>query len=89
MSWLRSSGCPVRKSRTPFVSPPEQQPKFFLDRSLGRVAIPALLRADGWELVTLAEHYGVPEDERIADTEWIQDAAEHGWPILMKDKRIR
>lgn len=70
------------------MSPPEQ-PKFFLDRSLGRVAVPALLRADGWELVTLAEHYGVPEDERVADTQWIQDAAERGWPILMKDKRIR
>ena len=51
------------------MSAPEQQPKFFLDRSLGRVAIPALLRADGWELVTLAGHYGVPEAERIADTE--------------------
>ena len=71
------------------MSPPEQQPKFFLDRSLGRVAVPALLRADGWELVTLAEHYGVPEDEQVADTEWIRDAAERGWAILMKDKRIR
>lgn len=71
------------------MSPPEQQPKFFLDSSLGRVAVPALLRADGWELVTLAEHYGIPEDEQVADTQWIQDAAEHGWPILMKDKRTR
>jgi hypothetical protein len=71
------------------VSPPGQQPKFFLDRSLGRVAVPALLRADGWELVTLAEHYGVPEDEQVADTEWIRDSAERGWAILMKDKRIR
>ena len=71
------------------MSLPEQQPKFFLDRSLGRVAVPALLRADGWDLMTLAEHYGVPEDEQVADTQWIQDAAERGWPILMKDKRIR
>lgn len=71
------------------MSPPEQQLKFFLDRSLGRVAVPALLRADGSDLVTLAEHYGVPEDEQVADTQWIQDAAERGWPILMKDKRIR
>jgi hypothetical protein len=71
------------------VSTPEPQPKFFLDRSLGRVAVPALLRAADWNLVTLAEHYGVPEDERVADTEWIRDAATRGWPILMKDKRIR
>jgi PIN like domain len=48
-----------------------------------------LLRAAGWDLVTLAEHYGVPDDERVADPEWIRDAAIHGWPILMKDKRIR
>jgi len=71
------------------VSPPEQQPKFFLDRSLGRIAVPSRLRAAGWELVTLAEHYGVPDDEQIADTQWIRDAAGCGWPILMKDKRIR
>lgn len=71
------------------MSTPEPQPKFFLDRSLGRVAVPALLRAADWDLVTLAEHYGVPEDERVADTEWIRGAAIRGWPILMKDKRIR
>jgi hypothetical protein len=68
---------------------PEQQPKFFLDRSLGRVAVPSLLRGAGWDLVTLAEHYGVPDDERVLDSQWIQDAAEHGWPVLMKDKRVR
>jgi PIN like domain len=71
------------------VPTPEPQPKFFLDRSLGRVAVPMLLRAAGWNLVTLAEHYGVPQDEQVADTKWIQDAATFGWPILMKDKRIR
>lgn len=71
------------------MSPPEQQPKFFLDRSLGRVAVPALLREAGWLLVTLAEHYGTPDDEQVPDTQWIRDAATQGWPILMKDKRIR
>ncbi len=69
--------------------PREQQPKFFLDRSLGRIAVPSRLRAAGWGLVTLAEHYGRPDDEQIADVQWIRDAATHGWPILMKDKRIR
>ena len=37
----------------------------------------------------MAEHYGTPADEQIADVQWIEDAAIHGWPILMKDKRIR
>ena len=71
------------------MPPHEQQPKFFLDRSLGRIAVPARLRAADWDLVTLAEHYGTPADEQIADVQWIEDAAIHGWPILMKDKRIR
>jgi hypothetical protein len=72
------------------VSPPKQQPpRFFLDRSLGRKSVPEGLRADAWDIVTLAEHYGVPADERVADVDWIEEAARQGWPILMKDKRIR
>jgi hypothetical protein len=71
------------------VSQREQPPKFFLDRSLGRKAVPEVLRADGWDVITLAQHYGMPADERGADTDWIQEAAKRGWPILMKDKRIR
>jgi hypothetical protein len=71
------------------VSSPEQQPRFFLDRSLGRKGVPEALRASGWQLITLAEHYGMPADERVPDTDWIQEAAKRGWPILMKDKRIR
>jgi hypothetical protein len=72
------------------VSSPEQSPpKFFLDRSLGRKAVPEALRGVGWSIVTLAEHYGVPADEKVADVNWIEEAAKQGWPILMKDKRIR
>jgi PIN like domain len=71
------------------VSLPEQPPRFFLDRSLGRKAVPEALRADGWDVITLAEHYGIPADEQVADTDWIEEAAKRGWPILMKDKRIR
>jgi hypothetical protein len=71
------------------VSLPNPQPRFFLDRSLGRKAVPEALREDGWDVVTLAEYYGVPADQHVADSAWIQEAAEQGWPILMKDKRIR
>lgn len=45
------------------MSQPEQPPRFFLDRSLGRKAVPEALRADGWDVITLAEHYGIPADE--------------------------
>ena len=71
------------------MSQPEQPPRFFLDRSLGRRAVPEALRADGWDVITLAEHYGIPADEQVADKDWIEEAAKRGWPILMKDKRIR
>ena len=71
------------------MSQPAQPLRFFLDRSLGRKAVPEALRADGWDVITLAEHYGMPADEQVADTDWIEEAAKHEWPILMKDKRIR
>jgi hypothetical protein len=75
------------------VSQPEQPPRFFLDRSLGRRAAlsagPEALRADGWDVITLAEHYGIPADEQVADKDRIEEAAKRGWPIPMKDKRIR
>jgi hypothetical protein len=39
--------------------------------------------------VTLAEHYGVPQDEAVVDVEWLQLAGREGWPVLMKDERIK
>lgn len=64
-------------------------PHFFVDRNLGRRQVPELLRAEGWDLVTLAEHYGIPADESVADVDWLQVAGGRGWPVLMKDERIR
>ena len=71
------------------MSHPAGLPDFFLDRSLGRVKVPGLLRDAGLRLTTLSEHYGVPGDERIADEEWLEFAGSRGWIVLMKDKRIR
>lgn len=51
------------------MSHPDGLPDLFLDRSLGRKKVPELLRAQGIRLITLAEHYGIPDDETIADTE--------------------
>jgi hypothetical protein len=66
-----------------------EAPFVFVDRSLGRVQVPRLLRANRIELVTLAEHYGRPEDEAVDDVTWITDASEHGWILFMKDAQIR
>lgn len=64
-------------------------PDLFLDRSLGRVQVPSALKAAGLRVRTLAEEYGLPRDEGVADTEWLAHAGRNGWPVLMKDERIR
>lgn len=46
-------------------------PHFFVDRSLGGVTVPILLREAGWELTTLAEHYGIRAGEGIDDIDWL------------------
>lgn len=71
------------------MSHPDGLPDLFIDRSLGRIQVPRLLRDAGLRLVTLAEHYGIPEDEKIADVEWLELAGHNGWVVFLKDARIR
>jgi hypothetical protein len=71
------------------VSHPDGLPDLFLDRSLGRKKVPQLLRESGLRLVTLAEHYGVPADEIVEDTDWLALCGERGWLAVMKDSRIQ
>lgn len=68
---------------------PDGLPELFLDRSLGRRQVPDLLRAAGLRLRTLAEVYGIPADETVADVDWLACAGQQGWAVLMKDERIR
>lgn len=71
------------------MSHPDGLPDLFLDRSLGRIMVPQLLRDAGLRLVTLAEHYGMPQDEAVADETWLELAGERRWAVFMKDGRIR
>jgi hypothetical protein len=71
------------------VSHPAGLPDLFIDRSLGRKQVPGLLRAAGLRLITLAEHYGIPADEIVADTTWLAEVGRRGWVALMKDENIR
>lgn len=64
-------------------------PLFFVDRSLGRIRLPTLLRDAGWSLVTMADHYGEEAGQAVSDTDWLELAGESGWPVLAKDERIR
>jgi len=70
------------------VSHPDGLPDLFVDRSLGRLVVPDLLRAAGLRLTTLAERYGMPADEDIPDVTWLADAGHRGEAVLMKDERI-
>src|SRR4029450_880234 len=87
-SSARSSAFRPASSRTSCVSHPDGLPDLFLDRSLGRIKVPRLLRAAGLRLVTLSEHYTIPADEDVADDEWLELAGSRGWAVLMKDTRI-
>lgn len=68
---------------------PQGLPDLFIDRSLGRRQVPDLLRVAGLRVHTLAEVYGIPEDETVSDVDWLSRAGDEGWPVLMKDERIR
>ena len=71
------------------MSHPAGLPDIFVDRSLGRHKVPARLRAAELRLVTLAEHYGMPADEKIKDEEWLRLVGGQGWVAFTKDTRLR
>ena len=64
-------------------------PEFFVDRSLGRIKVPQLLRQAGLTIVTLADRYGIPTDETVTDEQWLVDAGGRSEAVLTKDARIR
>ena len=59
---------------------PDGLPDLFVDRSLGRIQVPRLLREAGLRLTTLAERYGVPADEAVTDEQWLEDAGNSARP---------
>ena len=77
------------RSRTSSALPSASAPEFFVDRSLGRRVVPAALRDAGANVLTMAEVYGERVGQGLADEEWLRDAGEHGWIVLMKDAKIR
>lgn len=40
-------------------------------------------------MVTLAEVYGVPADEKVLDTDWLEKSGAEGWIVFTKDGAIR
>ena len=64
------------------------RPEFFVDRSLGRHGVSAVLIAAGWTVTTHFEVYG-DRDERVSDVEWLEHCAAHELVVLSKDRRLR
>lgn len=87
MSW--KTLCVLQPPETPPEPAASGLPFVFLDRSLGGIQVPRILRAAGVQLVTLSEHYGVTKGEDVQDTTWISETAERSWIAFMKDEKIR
>ncbi|MGC5165986.1 hypothetical protein [Luteimicrobium sp. DT211] len=66
----------------------ERPPTFFVDRGLGSVILPRLLREAGSSVTTMDERYGAARSQGIADVDWIRDASEHGDVLRTKDVAI-
>ena len=64
-------------------------PHVFVDRSLGSLVLPRLLRAAGVGLTTMREHYGEEVAQRVDDVEWLIEIVEQGWIGFAKDGAIR
>ena len=70
------------------MSHPEGLPRIFLDRSLGSLQVPRLLRESGLDLITMVEHYGTA-DQTVADPEWLELVGANDWVAFTKDEGIR
>jgi hypothetical protein len=64
-------------------------PEFFIDRSLGRHAVPNALRTAGVIVHTMAEVYAEQVGQGLADEDWLSDVGQRGWVVLLKDTKIR
>ena len=51
--------------------------------------MPDALREAGAVVHVMADMYGERIGQGLADEEWLRDAGEHGWVVLMKDAKIR
>ena len=59
--------------------------RFFTDRNLGSRTVPNLLRAAGWNVVTMNEFYGPQSGESVDDVVWVREATERGFILLCAD----
>lgn len=58
---------------------------YFVDRSLGKHAVPDALRRAGATVELHDDHFAADTPDEV----WIEEVAARGWTILTKDSRIR
>jgi hypothetical protein len=58
---------------------------FFIDRSLGRIDVPTVLRDAGFACECHDDHW----DQSTPDAVWLAGVAGKQWVVLTKDERIR
>lgn len=51
--------------------------------------MPGALRRAGAAVYAMADVYGERIGQGLPDEEWLRDAGERGWVVLMKDAKIR
>ncbi len=70
-------------------SPPEEAAQralvFFIDRSLGKNAVPTALRNAGEKVILHDDLFA----QAAKDEEWLGRAGREGWIVLSADKKIR
>ncbi|OGI48359.1 MAG: hypothetical protein A2151_03965 [Candidatus Muproteobacteria bacterium RBG_16_65_34] len=79
---------PKKKSKKPSAtnsSKPLDDVVFFVDRSLGRKAVPEALRAAGARVEVHDDH--LPQNAK--DEDWLAYIGERNWVALTQDARIR
>jgi hypothetical protein len=47
-----------------------------------------MLRATGWDLVTMHEHYGKARAQTVDDVTWIREMSAKGFAVMTSDARI-
>ena len=68
--------------------PPVSELRFFTDRNLGAKILPGILRAAGWNIVTMNEFYGAGPGEDVDDVDWIAEATARGFLLLGSDSAM-
>jgi predicted nuclease of predicted toxin-antitoxin system len=77
----------TKKSKKPSAVSSHESPEgvFYIDRNLGKIAVPAALRAAGFSAEVHDDH--LPSD--APDEVWISLCGQRNWIAITKDKNIR